>query len=55
MTALNEQLVNNMHAFGYIDVKPQTKKHIRRKLEWEFGKSFHFVTDNSGKNPNLSR
>ena len=37
MTSLTKELVDNMNFLGIQEVKPQTRKHIRRKLEAEFG------------------
>jgi len=49
MMELTEKLLNFLHELGINDVKPSTKKHIRRKLECEFKKSLHFVSDDKGK------
>ena len=49
MTSLTKELVDNMNFLGIQDVKPQTRKHIRRKLEAEFGNSLEIVSDERGR------
>lgn len=49
MTELTGMLVSYLQTCGINDVKPHTKKHIRRKLECEFKESLHFVSDDKGK------
>ena len=48
MTSLTKELVDNMNFLGIQDVKPQTWKHISRKLEAEFGDSLEIVSDERG-------
>ena len=49
MVNLTQKLVANMHALGIENIKPQTKKHIRRKLETEFEDSIEIISDDKGK------
>lgn len=49
MTEVTGKLVSYLQSFGINDVRPHTKKHIRRKLECEFKESLHFVSDDKGK------
>lgn len=49
MTELTGKLVSYLQTFGVNDAEPHTKKHLRRKLEWEFKESLHFVSDDKGK------
>ena len=49
MIHLIEILVSNMNSLGVYDIKRQTKNHIRRKLEAEFGKTIEIITDDKGK------
>ena len=49
MTDLTVKLVSYIQTCGINDVKPHTKKHLRRKLECEFKESLHFVHDDKGK------
>ena len=49
MVNLTPKLVANMHALWIENIKPQTKKHIRRKLETEFEDSIEIISDDKGK------
>lgn len=49
MTELTSELVRNMNALGVTEIKPSTKKHIRRKLETEFGESLQILPNDKGK------
>ncbi|XP_078353848.1 uncharacterized protein LOC144638526 [Oculina patagonica] len=49
MVDLTGQLVLYMKAHGVEDVQASTKKHIRRKLEGEFGESLLIFPDDNGK------
>ncbi|KAK0133346.1 hypothetical protein N1851_031143 [Merluccius polli] len=49
MTDLTSRLVASMNSKGIIQVKGSTKKHIRRKLEREFGGALHIFPDDNGK------
>ena len=49
LTKLTEQFVQIMQSLGQREVKSHTKKHIRRKLESEFGTSLHFVACSNGR------
>ena len=49
MTELTIKLVSYLQTCGINDVKPHTKKQLRRKLECEFKESLHFVHDDQGK------
>ena len=49
LTELTQVLVVKMNEYGVTEVRQSTKKHIRRKLEIEFGSSVHFVPDVNGK------
>ena len=49
MVELSDRLFASMNSFGVKEVKDSTKKHIRRKLESEFGKSLHIFPDAKGK------
>eukprot|EP00745_Piridium_sociabile_P027749 TRINITY_DN44663_c0_g1_i3.p1 TRINITY_DN44663_c0_g1~~TRINITY_DN44663_c0_g1_i3.p1 ORF type:complete len:1606 (-),score=395.32 TRINITY_DN44663_c0_g1_i3:590-5317(-) len=49
MAELSGKLFASMNSFGVEHVKDSTKKHIRRKLESEFGKSLHIFPDAKGK------
>lgn len=49
LTHLTDNLVQFMKACGYDAVKQQTKNHIRRKLEAEFGDSLHFISAAKGR------
>ena len=49
MTSLTKEVVDNMNFLGIQDVKPQTRKHIRRKLEAEFGNSLEIISDERGR------
>ena len=44
LSALTERVVHSMTVAGITDIRQSTKKHIRRKLESEFGESIHFTT-----------
>ncbi|KAI3388753.1 hypothetical protein SNEBB_003675, partial [Seison nebaliae] len=46
---LTDTFVEFMRTHGCDDVKLQTKKHIRRKLESEFGDSLHFINEANGR------
>ena len=49
MIDLADRVVQSMAVHGVNDVKPSTKKHIRRKLEAEFGDALHIIPDDKGK------
>lgn len=49
MTDLTSRLTASMESKGIIHVKNATKKHIRRKLEHEFGGALHIIPDDNGK------
>ena len=49
LSDLTSKLVGWLLELDVDDVKPSTKKHIRRKLGQEFGHCLHFVPDNNGK------
>ena len=49
MSELTEILVTLMTSLGCQQIKVSTKKHIRRKLETEFGDSLHIIHDSKGK------
>lgn len=49
MTDLTSRLVASIKSFGIDDVRDSTKKHLRRKLEKEFGESLHIIPDQKGK------
>lgn len=49
MINLTSRLERSMMSHGIIKLKPSTKKHVRRKLEAEFGESLRFVSDEKGK------
>lgn len=42
-------LKNNMYSQGIKEIKASTKKHIRHKLEQEFGESIQIFSDKNGK------
>ncbi len=44
LSTLTKQLVTTMQSSGIADIKESTKKHIRRKLECEFGDSLVFAS-----------
>jgi hypothetical protein len=45
MTDLTHKLTQYMQTLGFEDIKDHTKKHIRRKLESEFGDSLCIISD----------
>ena len=49
MTNLTNILTESMLSLGVQDILPQTKKHIRRKLESEFKKSLEIFSDEKGR------
>ena len=49
MTELTAKLIMLMKSFGINEVKESVKKHIRRKLENEFGDTLHFIQNDKGK------
>ena len=49
ITEITEQLVSYMNGLGIDEVKPSTKKHMRRKLEGEFKDSINIFPDQYGK------
>lgn len=49
MTDLTARLERSMHSHGISQIRPSTKKHVRRKLETEMGGSLCFVSDEKGK------
>ena len=49
MINLTSRLERSMMSRGIIQLKPATKKHVRRKIETEFGESLRFVPDEKGK------
>ena len=49
MTDLTTRLMTCMTSQGCQEIKVSTKKHIRRKLEAEFGESLHIIHDSKGK------
>ena len=49
LTHLTDKLVEFMKTYGYDDVKQQTKNHIRRKLDADFGDSLHFISEENGR------
>ena len=49
MTELTVKSISYLQTCGINDVKPHTKKQLRRKLECEFKESLHFVHDDKGK------
>ena len=49
MTELTAKLILLMKSFGINEVKESVKKHIRRKLENEFGDTLHFIQNDKGK------
>lgn len=44
MTDLTSRLERSMNSLGITQIKPSTKKHVRRKLENELSRSLHFVS-----------
>lgn len=48
-TDLTSKLVTEMAECGVIQVAPSTKKHLRRKVEAEFGESLHIIPNDKGK------
>ena len=49
MTDLTSRLEKSMNSFGIIQINHSAKKHVRRKLESEFGGSLHFISNDKGK------
>ncbi|XP_050710239.1 uncharacterized protein LOC126995010, partial [Eriocheir sinensis] len=49
MTDLASRFERSMIGRGISEIKPSTKKHLRRKLEREMGESLHFVPLETGK------
>ncbi|XP_053399793.1 uncharacterized protein LOC123523028 [Mercenaria mercenaria] len=49
MKSLTDTLVSSMISFGIKEVKPQTKKHVRRMIEGEFGSSIEIVKGSNGR------
>lgn len=49
MTNLTARLVQGMVVCGVNAVKTSTKKHVRRKLEAEFGEALQMTQDDNGK------
>ena len=49
MTVLTVKLVDFMTSFGIMSVRNFTKKHIRRKVETEFGDSIHIFSGDNGR------
>ncbi len=48
-TDLTSKLVTEMAECGVTQVAPSTKKHLRRKVEAEFGESLHIIPNDKGK------
>ena len=48
MADVSSRLVASMNSFGTVQVKDSTKKHIRRKLDSEFGGALHIFPDSKG-------
>lgn len=49
MKNLTEKLASYMHADGVTDIKVHTKKHIRRRLETEFGPCLKIICGNNNR------
>ena len=49
MTDLTARLSQSMGILGVATVKASTKKHVRRKLEAEFGEVLQIITDDKGE------
>ncbi|KAK3750817.1 hypothetical protein QZH41_000085, partial [Actinostola sp. cb2023] len=49
LTDLTQRLITNMMLLGTQEVKESTRKHVRRRLEAEFGEGLHFVAVEEGK------
>ena len=49
MTELTSRLEGALNSFGVTELKQSSKKHLRRKLESEFGASLHFFSDGNGR------
>ena len=49
MTFLLSHLEATMRSLGIDSLLPSTKKHLRRRLETEFGESLHIITKTNGK------
>ncbi len=49
LTTLTTKLVTIMESKGVLDIKDSTKKHVRRRLENEFGDSLLLFPDSKGK------
>ena len=49
MTYFTSRLENSMISLGINQIRLSTKKHVRRKLEREFDKSLHFISDEKGR------
>lgn len=49
LTDLTARLVSGMSVLGVPQVKASTKKHIRRKLDSEFGEALHIIPNDKGK------
>ena len=49
MVELTDKLIHFMNTLGVTVVKNHTKKHIRRRLETEFGESLHILPGDKGR------
>lgn len=49
MTDITSKLAASMKNFGVDKVQDSTKKHIRQRIETEFGGSLHIIPDHNGK------
>ena len=49
LNSLTQKLTQLMQSNGLVCVRESTKKHIRRKVESEFGSSIHIFPDDKGK------
>ena len=49
MTESTSRLEGALKTFGVTELKQSSKKHLRRKLESEFGASLHFFSDGNGR------
>ncbi|KAG0718081.1 hypothetical protein GWK47_053170 [Chionoecetes opilio] len=49
MTDVTSRLVASMKSFGVNQVQDSTKKHLRQRIEKEFGGFLHIIQDHNGK------
>lgn len=49
MTYLASRFESSMKALAVTEIKPSTKKHLRRRVESELAESIHIIPDDNGR------